>query len=154
MSRAFTKEADNETPQPTPERAVMGGPNPVTRGGARLIMEALREIDAKLKNADDERLQRDRRYWLSRQATMEQIAPHRSPDRVSFGTFVTIRRRGRESQVQIVGQDEADPTQNLISWTSPLARAIDGAAIGETVELELGVRVEAISILGIRGDED
>ena len=48
MSRAFTKESDNETPQPMPERPVSRGPNPVTPRGARLIEEALREIDAKL----------------------------------------------------------------------------------------------------------
>ena len=152
MSRAFTKESDNETPQPTPERLVSGGPNPVTPRGARLIEEALQQIERELKDAEDEGLQRERRYWLSRQATMEKIPSPASLDRVSFGTCVTIRRRGRESTVQIVGQDEADPTKNLISWTSPLARAIEGAGVGETVDLELGDTIEPISILTIRSD--
>ena len=154
MSRAFTKESDNEASPPTPERPVSSGPNPVTPRGARLIEEALREIDAILMESEDGGLQRDRRYWLSRKATMEQVPIPTSPDRVSFGMWVTINRRGREIDLQIVGQDEADPAKNLISWTSPLARAIDGATIGETTELQLGDTPEPISILAIKGSED
>ena len=111
MSRAFTKESDNETPLAIPERPVTSGPNPVTPRGARLIEEAIQEIDRKLRDTEDEGLQRDRRYWLSRRATMRRVSIPSSPDRVSFGTCVTIKRRGRESEVQIVGQDEADPSQ-------------------------------------------
>ena len=81
---------------------------------------------------------------------MQQLSIPASPDRVSFGTCVTIKRRGRESEVQIVGQDEANPSKNLISWTSPLARALEGAVVGETVELKLGETLEQIAILAIR----
>ena len=154
MSRAFTKESDNEAPQPMPERRVSIGPNPVTPRGARLIELAVQDIDRKLNETEDESLQRDRRYWLSRRATMERVPIPPLPDRVSFGTCVTIRRRARESEVQIVGQDEADPSKNLISWTSPLARALVGAVVGETVELELGEALEPISILAIRSCKD
>ena len=46
------------------------------------------------------------------------------------------------------------PPRNLISWTSPLARALEGAAVGETVELELGETLEPISLLAIRSCEN
>ena len=154
MSRAFTKESDNETPLPLPERPVSSGPNPVTPRGARLIEETLREIERTLKDTEDEGLQRDRRYWLSRRATMQQVSIPSLPDRVSFGTCVTIKRRGSEREVQIVGQDEANPSKNLISWTSPLARALEGAVVGETVELKLGETLEPIAILAIRSCEN
>ena len=156
MSRAFTKESDNEMPPQMPERPVISGPNPVTPRGARLIDEVVREIEAKLKRAEakDEGLERDRRYWLSRQSTMEQIPKPTSYDRVSFGACVRIKRRDSESEVQLVGQDEADPTKNLISWTSPLARAIEGAEIGETVELQLGDKTEPITIMAIKSFEE
>jgi transcription elongation GreA/GreB family factor len=35
----------------------------------------------------------------------------------------------------IVGEDEADPTHGSISYTSPLARAVMGRAVGESIEL-------------------
>jgi transcription elongation GreA/GreB family factor len=34
---------------------------------------------------------------------------------------------------RIVGEDEADPKQGRISWVSPLAKALNGASVGDTV---------------------
>ena len=36
---------------------------------------------------------------------------------------------------QIVGEDEADITQRRVSVTSPLARALIGKTVGESVEV-------------------
>jgi transcription elongation factor GreA len=38
-------------------------------------------------------------------------------------------------QYQIVGEDEADISQRRLSVTSPLARALIGKGIGESVEV-------------------
>ena len=65
MSRAFTKEADNEKLPPLPERPVSSGPNPVTPRGARLIEEALRKIEQQMMSLTDEALARDHRYLLA-----------------------------------------------------------------------------------------
>ena len=72
-----------------------------------------------------------------------------------LGTCVTIRRGILVSDVRIVGEDEADPRRGLISSTSPLGRALEGARRGDTVEIEAGGRVEEIAVLAIRpGDGD
>ena len=55
-------------------------------------------------------------------------------DAVAFGATVSVRdAEGRTSDLRIVGEDEADPERDLISWVSPLARALEGAHVGDTV---------------------
>ena len=67
---------------------------------------------------------------------------------MSFGSRVTIRRGTAVMTVSIVGEDESDPKAGLIAWTAPLARALDGAKVGEDVELD-GGRDETITVLAI-----
>ncbi|MGA9896215.1 MAG: GreA/GreB family elongation factor [Xanthobacteraceae bacterium] len=44
-----------------------------------------------------------------------------------FGHQVTIRRGdGRQQTLRIVGEDEADPSQGLVSHAAPIARAVMG----------------------------
>jgi len=50
-----------------------------------------------------------------------------------------------------VGEDEAEPSAGLIAWTAPLARALQGAQAGETVDLEAGGRVEPVTVVAIDG---
>ena len=57
------------------------------------------------------------------------------PDEVAFGTRVTIRRGGGAMSYKIVGEDEADPPNGLLSWTSPLAQSLMGARAGDVVEV-------------------
>jgi transcription elongation GreA/GreB family factor len=55
-------------------------------------------------------------------------------DAVQFGSAVTIvRDDGREQTFRIVGEDEADPANGSISHVSPLARALIGKRVGDTV---------------------
>ena len=53
---------------------------------------------------------------------------------VSFGATVTLRRKGREQTIRLVGVDEADPKRALISIRSPLAQAILGLRAGDIAE--------------------
>lgn len=57
--------------------------------------------------------------------------------RVIFGATVTlsIENSGKEVVYRIVGEDEADINQNMISVTSPIARALIGKEEGDTVEV-------------------
>ena len=56
-------------------------------------------------------------------------------DTVQFGNAVTIvRDNGRRQTFRIVGEDEADPANGSISHVSPLARALLGRQIGDTVQ--------------------
>ena len=65
---------------------------------------------------------------------------------VVFGTAVTLLRED-DTQVtlRLVGEDEADPVAGRIGWTTPVARALLGAAAGETRTLPTG-EVEIVLI--------
>ena len=53
-----------------------------------------------------------------------------------FGSTVTIvRDDGRRQTFRIVGEDEADPARGTLSHPSPLARALFGKELGDTVKV-------------------
>ena len=56
---------------------------------------------------------------------------------VKFGATVTLADEDtdEESTYQIVGQDESDIKNRLLSITSPLARALIGKSVGDSVEV-------------------
>ncbi len=60
-----------------------------------------------------------------------------SGDTVKFGATVTMADvdTDEETTYQIVGQDEANVNDGLISVTSPVARALMGKSEGDTVEV-------------------
>jgi transcription elongation factor GreB len=72
-------------------------------------------------------------------------------NRAWFGATVTVADDDdNERTVTLVGEDEADATAGRISWRSPLARALRGAAIGDVrrVELPAGAKdYEVVTIL-------
>jgi transcription elongation GreA/GreB family factor len=142
MSRAFVKES-SESARP-PERMVDEGPNLVTMEGMAQIDAHVVRIEAALKTETNvllrETLERDLRYWTVRKASAE-IAPPPAGDVVSFGSKVTITRKGRTQTFRIVGVDEADPAKGLISIRAPLAAAVIGARPGDIIEADepLGV---------------
>ena len=151
MSRAFTKETD-EDPFRLPDRPVSASPNLVTPRGAELISAELARSEAELLAGigDRDALRRDQRYWSLRQASMQVVPPVAAPASVTFGVCVRIRRAGKEIEVRIVGEDEANPREKRVAWTSPLAVALDGAEVSETVQLKAGGLVEHIQLLAIR----
>ena len=76
-------------------------------------------------------------------------------DKVIFGATVTIINVETDDAVsyQIVGEDEADVKQAKISVTSPIARALVGKDVGETVVVKTpsGVveyEIDAVEHLG------
>jgi transcription elongation factor GreA len=56
---------------------------------------------------------------------------------IKFGATVTLadEETDEEQKFQIVGEDEADISRGRLSVTSPLARALIGKGIGESVEV-------------------
>ena len=155
MNKAFTRETD-APPVPPGERPVSSALNLVTPRGAQLIKEQIaaieNELGAEVDPVTSSALRRDLRYWLARQSSMQIVAQNRNTNTVHFGSRVTIRRGTAEVTVSIVGEDEANPKAGLIAWTAPLARAIDGAEVGEKVDLEVGRR-ETVTILAITENE-
>ena len=161
MSRAFVKEDSDAPPPPPLERPISGAPNRVTVRGAQLIEDEILALEAAIvaarEDTEIESLRRDLRYWAARRATAQIIPANRDPTAVGFGTRVTIRRGGSLSEIDIVGEDEADPAEGRIAWTSPLARALEEAEAGETVELEAGGAtepIEVVSVSAMSGEEN
>ncbi len=84
------------------------------------------------------------------------VDPSQQPDksRVFFGATVTIADEDDEERVlTIVGDKEQDASAGLVGWSSPIARALRGAEIGDlrTVRLPGGEKeweVIAISYPG------
>jgi transcription elongation GreA/GreB family factor len=154
MSVAFRRESDDEHLEPKFELPIPPGPNLVTERGATLIAAKVAEWEAKIAAAqadgaaDDilKSLKRDLRYWNTRHATME-VQPPADGEEAAFGTKVRYRLNGKENAVSIVGDDEADPAAGLISFSSPLARALIGAGEGDFADF--GGKADAIEVLGV-----
>jgi len=149
MSVAFRRETDDEHLEPRFEIPIPPGPNLVTARGLSVIDDRVRELEDRLRGLDGEAekaAKRDLRYWQTRQITAE-LAPAPDGRTVEFGTKVAFKLNGKPRVLSIVGDDEADPAHDLISWSAPLARAMIGAETGEI--LPFGGREDAIEVLGI-----
>jgi transcription elongation factor GreB len=104
----------------------------------------LREVDRRIN------------FLARRMKTAKVIDPERQEDRshALFGATVTlVDEEDNERVITLVGEDEANAGEGRISWNSPLARAVRGAAVGEVrrVRLPAGEReyeVVAISYPG------
>jgi transcription elongation factor GreA len=84
----------------------------------------------------------------SKVGTAEVIDPPTSGDRVTFGSTVKLEDEdGKETIYQIVGSDEADPKQGLISIMSPLARTLISKKVGDTVIAQLPGGKKSFTIL-------
>jgi transcription elongation factor GreB len=78
----------------------------------------------------------DRRIdWLSRRMAKAKItdpAMQEDRSRAWFGATIEIADEDDNRRVvTLVGEDEADAGSGRISWNSPLARAVRGAAVGD-----------------------
>ena len=58
--------------------------------------------------------------------------------------------RGAERVLHIVGDDEADPADGRVSFSSPIARALIGKAVGDTVEVVTPGGGKSYGIVGIQ----
>lgn len=147
MSRGFVKEDDLELAgTDLPERPVSIAPNYVTPLGLQQLLSRAElledERQSLLPNKEDpvaqQRLgvvERDLRYLKARLASTELIDPTtQSKDSVLFGAAVTIEdEEGQPHVYTIVGEDEADIHAQKVSWVSPIAKALLGHKVGESV---------------------
>jgi len=85
----------------------------------------LREIDSRV------------RFLRKRLENLKVIGERPSdPGKVYFGAWVTLEdEQGETARYRIVGPDEFDLKQNLISIDSPLARALVGKALDAEVQV-------------------
>jgi transcription elongation factor GreB len=81
------------------------------------------------------------------------IDPAQQPDkdRVFFGATVTLADEDdNEKIVTLVGDDEQDATAGKIGWSSPMARALKGAAVGDLRSVRLPSGEKEWEVVAIR----
>lgn len=165
MSRAFVKESDDDlAADELPERPQPAHVNYVTPRGMELLqarMRALSEAHEQFKRqveGDSEarrkmrEIDRDLRYFRSQleRATLVDTA-NQPRDQVHFGAIVTIEdEEGATQEFSIVGDDEADVASGRISWASPLAHAMIGAKVGDTVAWHRPAGEAQVHIVAVR----
>ncbi|MGC3875134.1 GreA/GreB family elongation factor [Halomonas sp. GXIMD04776] len=146
MSRAFVKE-DSDAPDTLPERAVSSLPNYMTPTGHRALQQWRADLIAERDALQGGNLQaqsripmleRDIRYCQTRLQSAQVVEPRdEAPQKAIFGCRVSfIDDEDRAYQYRIVGEDEAlnrhdDKSEPVISWASPLGRALLGCEEGE-----------------------
>ena len=95
----------------------------------------IKDIEAKLSNA-----------------TIIDVTTLTNTGKVVFGATVVVadEETGDEVTYQIVGDDEADLKQNMISISSPIARALIGKQEGDFVEVKTPGGVRELEIVEVR----
>ena len=177
MSKAFTKE-ENEAPEQELEAPELpsGGKNYISRAGYTRLKAELRELveverpevvrtvawaasnGDRSENGDylygKKRLREiDRRvrFLIKRLESAEVVdSAGRDTDQVFFGAQVRVRSAAGERTVTILGIDEVDPAHGVVSWISPIAKALIKAREGDTVTLRTPAGEERLEILEVR----
>jgi transcription elongation factor GreB len=99
----------------------------------------LREIDRRV------------RFLVKRLERAEVVqSSGRDTDQVFFGAAVRVRpASGGERTVIILGVDETDPARGVVSWISPIARALLKAREGDVVTVRTPAGEEKLEILEV-----
>ena len=177
MSKAFTKESDDEDDEPALPAIPVGGKNYITpQGYARLRAELLTLIDDERPKVVDivhwaasngdrsengdylygkkrlREIDRRIRFLTKRLEIADVVDPsaHAGSDQVFFGATVTyVDDEGVERTVTILGVDEADNARQQVSWISPVARALLKAREGDEVALQTPAGMRSLEILSV-----
>jgi transcription elongation factor GreB len=98
----------------------------------------LREIDRRV------------RFLIKRLENAEIVrSSGRDTDQVFFGARVKLRMGAEEKDITILGLDEVDPANGVVSWISPIAKALIKAREGDTVTLRTPAGEEKVEILEV-----
>jgi transcription elongation GreA/GreB family factor len=143
MSRAFVKE-DLEPAPPLRRRISPSSPDalsPLTLSGANRLREELKRLRAasgstsRVNHESAERL-----VLLEEVMGRAEIVDVRTlaGDQIRFGATVVLRDVDSDTRAryQIVGALEADPKHGRISVTAPLAQALIGREVGDSVQVQ------------------
>ena len=176
MSKAFTKEDRDDEAEEPPVAAAPTGKNYITPAGyARLEADLRKLVEVerpevvktvawaasngdRSENGDylygKKRLREiDRRvrFLIKRLESAEVVqSSGRDTDQVFFGATVRVRSSAGERTISIFGVDEVDPPRGIVSWISPIAKALIKAREGDTVTLRTPAGEERLEILEVR----
>jgi transcription elongation GreA/GreB family factor len=153
MSRAFVRATDAEVLDPVPDRPISPHPNFVTMTGLAKIEARVHELEIVRDDAvaaDDPSTlastQRELRSWKQRRSSARVIPPPAAPEIVRFGVCVHLRfGDGADRDFRLVGEDEADPASGLLSWTSPVGKALIGRRVGDVLQV-FGRQAEIVAM--------
>ena len=157
MSRGFVKDGDIEETPAVEQRAFLpeGVANYVTAKGLDALKREREDLtarrDAASGNESDRRVMRNylgAKLKLIEERLTSAVLPERPADEgvVAFGAYITLQMKGGKGcTVRIVGADEADAGKGLISFFSPVAKALYGHRAGDTVEFGDGMTLTAVS---------
>ncbi|OUS19780.1 transcription elongation factor GreA [Nonlabens dokdonensis] len=164
MSRGFVREGDQEEPVVIPQRAVLpdGVVNYVTPSGFIELKEELQGLENDFSSIEiEDETERRREQTLiqgkinllkERIATARPIDLKSQPqDEVRFGATVIFKNLNSNSsqKITITGVDEANVAQGKISFTTPIAKALTGAQVGDKVHFKLGNEIRPLLIESI-----
>lgn len=147
MSRAFVKEPEgDQAGDDQPERPQSTHPNYITTGGLTRLKERLEGLAARREvleaDPDDlaarselQALQAEYRHLARRiEVAIPVDLARQEGEAIRFGATVDLLDDdGNAHRFTIVGEDEAEPANNLISWVSPLASALLNRHVGDVV---------------------
>ena len=162
MSKAFTsEEATLEVVVPPRAPLPPGVSNYVTARGLELLRAERRELEgarAALADGPEEGRGAALAAWSQRLAELEQrlasaelVEPGSARQGVvRFGSKVTVAdASGQEKTYEIVGVDEADPAAGRVAFLSPLAKALLGHEVGDSVRVQTPGKAQELEISAI-----
>jgi len=146
VSKAFTKEDDAEQPVVIRHRPPLptGTPNYITPRGLQALRAELAATEPVARRLElEERL-----------GSAVVAVPPANRNEIRFGARVTMRDDGGAiREVQIVGVDETEPSEGRIAFVAPLARALLGRRVGDSVTLRAPGGAEDLEIIAIEYDD-
>ena len=150
MSRGFVKEGDQEEVPMILPRAFLpsGVTNYVTPEGLRLLHDEMESLKEEWSAAGSNYIAKNyldaKMRLLSERISSAVVidTTKANPDIVSFGMYV----RYNDKTIRIVGVDEADASKGLISFISPIAKALIGKKKGDKFEIKVPRGTETIEI--------
>lgn len=100
-------------------------------------------------------IDRELAYLARRMKALRVVDPANQPDRtrVFFGAMVELADEDdARKNLQIVGDDEQDASVGKVGWSSPIAKALKGAEIGDLRIVRLPGGVKEWEVMAISYD--
>jgi transcription elongation factor GreB len=176
MSKAFTKE-DSEAPEEELEAPALpsASKNYISPAGFSRLKAELRELveverpgvvktvawaasnGDRSENGDYiygkrrlREIDRRVRFLIKRLENAEVVhSSGRDTDQVFFGARVKVKSKNEIREITILGLDEVDPARGIVSWISPIAKALIKAREGDSVTLRTPGGEEKLEIVEV-----
>ena len=129
----------------------------IKRKEVAVRIQSARELGDITENSEYESALEEQAYVEGRISELEQVLREAlvleeiktSGNTVSVGSRVKVHLEGTENEFEIVGEMEANPSDNKISHESPLGSALIGKKVGDKIEVEAPLGKLVYTILKI-----